>query len=137
MGERFSKFSKISRYLFGSRGIRKLASRYEREYKLSIHRDPSGSNVSPSRGLRRQERFDRLQNAVSGLNPDHREVILLARVEGLRIKEIARRMKRTPEATKQLLSRALQALKKSFGDTESLHLPPRTIREEGVEDDEQ
>ena len=115
--------------------ILKFASRYEREYKLSIHRDPSGSNVSPSRGLRRQERFDRLQNAVSGLNPDHREVILLARVEGLRIKEIARRMKRSPEATKQLLSRALQALKKSFGDTESLHLPPRTLREEGAEDD--
>lgn len=115
--------------------ILKLASRYEREQKLSIHREPSGSHVSPSRGLRREERFDRLERAVSGLSPDHREVILLARVEGLRIKEIAGRMNRSPEATKQLLSRALRALKKSFGNTESLHLPPRTLGEGAAEDD--
>ena len=74
--------------------ILKLTARYERENTLSLRQDPPGSNGSPSRDLRRQERFERLQSAVSSLSPDHREVILLARVEGLRIKEVAGRMKR-------------------------------------------
>jgi RNA polymerase sigma-70 factor (ECF subfamily) len=117
--------------------ILKLAGRYEREHKLSILGDPPGTRVSPSRSLRREERFERLRQAVSALSPDHREVMLLARVEGLRIKEIARRMSRSPEATKQLLSRALQALRKSFGDTESLHLPPRSLKDEGAHHDAQ
>lgn len=116
--------------------ILKLAGRYEREQKISLDRDVSAGDLSPSKALRRDERFDRLQEALSGLSPDHREVILLARVEGLRTKEVAERMNRSPDATMHLLSRALRALRDSFGKTESLHLPPRTLTEEGAEDDE-
>ncbi len=115
--------------------IIKLSSRYEREQKLSVRRDPPGTDISPSRGLRREERFQRLQRAVSELSRDHREVILLARVEGLPMKEIARRMQRSPAAARQLLWRALETLRTTFGSTESLHLPARTLIDEEARDD--
>jgi RNA polymerase sigma-70 factor (ECF subfamily) len=85
------------------------------------------SEVSPSRGLRREERFERLEKALGSLSPDHRQVILLSRIEGLQIQEIAGRMGRSTSAVKNLLLRALKELKRSFGDTGSLRLPDRAI----------
>jgi RNA polymerase sigma factor (sigma-70 family) len=70
-----------------------------------------------------------LQRALESLSPDHREVILLARVEGLSMKEIAERLHRSPNAVVQLLWRALKKLRDAFGETESLHLPPRRLSE--------
>ncbi len=86
-----------------------------------------GGTSSPSRHTRRQERFDRLEASLAALSPDHREVIRLARIEGLKVSEVARRMQRSESAVKNLLLRALRELKSSFGDTESLHLPGRTF----------
>ena len=60
--------------------------------------ETAASTVSPSRALRRHERLDRLQEALDSLSPDHRQVIVLARLKGLRIKEIAERMDRSPNA---------------------------------------
>ncbi|MBI4582659.1 MAG: sigma-70 region 4 domain-containing protein [Planctomycetes bacterium] len=56
-------------------------------------------------------------------------MILLSRVEGLKIKEVARLMNRSESAAKNLLFRALRELKSSFGDTESLNLPDRRLGE--------
>jgi RNA polymerase sigma-70 factor (ECF subfamily) len=89
--------------------------------------DPAGNEPSPSKILRRQERFDRLEASLASLSPEHREVILLARVERLPLKEVARRMNRSTEAATQLLWRALKKLKENFGSTGSLHLPPRSL----------
>jgi len=55
------------------------------------------------------------------------------RVEGLEFEEAGRRMGRSPDAVKQLLYRALKKLRESFGDTESLHLPERSLLAEGPE----
>jgi RNA polymerase sigma-70 factor (ECF subfamily) len=82
---------------------------------------------SPSRGLRRDERFERLKRALKSLPPDQARVIALARLEGLPIKEVARRMDRSPEATSMLLLRALRKMKALFGTTESIHLPDRSL----------
>ncbi len=70
---------------------------------------------------------ERLEKALDSLSPEHKEVILLARVEGLEIKQIATRLNKSVSAVKGLLFRALKGLKDSFGDTESLHLPERTL----------
>jgi RNA polymerase sigma factor (sigma-70 family) len=78
--------------------------------------------------------LDRLEQAVQALSPDHREVVRLARIEGLQVDEIAKRLGRTPSAVKNLLLRALKELKKSFGDTESFRLPQRPPKDEGVAD---
>jgi RNA polymerase sigma factor (sigma-70 family) len=77
--------------------------------------------------MRRNERFERLREALDALSPDQREVIVLSRIEGLPVLEIAKRMERSPQAVYQLLWRAMKKLKVLFGETESLTLPHRTI----------
>jgi RNA polymerase sigma-70 factor (ECF subfamily) len=78
---------------------------------------------SPSRILRRKERFERLLDSIEALSPDHRQVIILTRIEQLPIKEVAARMERSEKAVSMLLLRALLALRSVFGETESGGLP--------------
>jgi RNA polymerase sigma-70 factor (ECF subfamily) len=94
---------------------------------VGIEGDVRASGPTSSKVLRREERFHRLEAAFDRLSPEHREVIVLARIEGLSREEIARKMNRSPGAVGQLLWRALKCLKATFGDTESLHLPPRSL----------
>ncbi len=90
--------------------------------------DLPGEESPPERGLRREERFDRFERAYHTLSPEHQEVIRLARLEGLRISEVAERLGRSQSAVRHLLLRALEKLRAAFGEeTESLHLPPRRI----------
>ena len=103
-----------------------------RRYRaLEIANTVLADGPSPSTAMRRGERFERLESALQGLSHDHREVIKLARIEGLPIKEIGVRMNRSPGAVKVLLFRALGEPKRNFGDTESLHLPNRSLEGEG------
>ena len=103
------------------------ASQKVRRAPLQLDGDVAGDAVSPSRALRREERLARLRSSLDRLSADHREVIVLARIEKLQIREIAARMDRSPNAVKKLLARALEELKQKFGDTESLRLPNRPI----------
>lgn len=109
------------------------AQKYRRE-EAPIKSAPAAGDPSPSRARRREERFERLQAALTGLSVDHQEVIRLARLERLRIGEIAKRMNRSEDAVHQLLARALRKLKTSFGDTESLHLPNRSLTRKEEDD---
>jgi RNA polymerase sigma-70 factor (ECF subfamily) len=120
-------------YLRWLRGIAEnvllgAADKHKRRAILEVEaRRDLSSQVSASRGLRREERFERLEKALQSLSTDHREVILLARIEGLQMDEIAERLGRSKSAVKNLLLRALKELKRSFGDTESFHLPARSL----------
>ena len=106
-----------------------------RQYQsLEITDSVPAAGASPSRAMRRDERFDRLQAAIHDLSADHREVIWLARIDKLPFKAIAVRMNRSPGAVKLLLLRALRELKQRFGDTRSLHLPDRRLECEGGAD---
>jgi RNA polymerase sigma-70 factor (ECF subfamily) len=93
--------------------------------------DVTAGGVSPSTAMQRQERFNRLEQSLEKLNPDYRRVLLLSRIEGLPLKEIAQRMDRSPNAVKHLVARALRELREHFTDTESLSLPDREL---GLED---
>ena len=73
---------------------------------LRLEGELAGTGTSPSQGLRRHDRFDRLERALNSLSPDHKTVLVLARIEGLRIREIAERMGRSTNAVKKLLARA-------------------------------
>ena len=108
----------------------KAVARENRQPVLRLEQEVTGSAPSPSRGLRRDERFNRLERALRNLSEDHRQVIRLARIEGVPVKEIAQRMGRSPDAVSQLLIRALRKLRESFGDTESLSLPARNFESE-------
>lgn len=88
-----------------------------------------------SQAARRNERFDRLERSLEKLRPEHREVLLLSRIEGLTLKEVAERTGRPLSTVKYHLACALGELKKHFGDTESLHLPDRRLDAKGGEID--
>lgn len=70
---------------------------------------------TPSRQLASREEVERLEAAFAELSPDHREVILLARVMGLSHADVAREMGRSTVATRTLLSRALALLATKLG----------------------
>ena len=52
----------------------------------------------------------RLERALEALSPDHREVIVLRKLEERSFGEVAERMGRSPDACRVLLARALAAL---------------------------
>jgi RNA polymerase sigma-70 factor (ECF subfamily) len=106
------------------------ASRKRSTSDVSLSLERAGTGVSPSRGLRRKERLARLERSLAQINPEHREVIILAKIDGLRAREIAQRLGRSEAAVRQAISRGLKELREQFGDTESLHLP----REQGGQD---
>jgi RNA polymerase sigma-70 factor (ECF subfamily) len=89
------------------------------------------AGASPSRAMRRGERFERLQKAIAELPPDYREAIRLSQLERLKVGEIALRMNRSEAAVKHLMARAVRRLKESFGETDSLGLPDRPLEVEG------
>ena len=103
------------------------ASRKRSTSLKSLSLDVPGGGDSPSHDQRKNERFDRLERAIAELSPEHREVIRLARIEGLRVAEIAERLQRSPGAIHQLLARAMDQLRHRFGDTASLSLPDRAL----------
>jgi RNA polymerase sigma-70 factor (ECF subfamily) len=70
--------------------------------------------TTPSAIFSHSEDLDKLERAMDTLRPEHREVIVLARVEGRSYKEIAARLGKSPEAVGMLLSRAMLALIKAF-----------------------
>ena len=115
--------------------VRESAKKFRRELALDVAPELASDEASPSTLLRRSERFERLEQALEGLTEDQKRVILLARIEGVRVDEIARRMNRTTNAVRTLLFRAMQKLKDSFGDTESLHLPAKPLEEKGDRDE--
>jgi RNA polymerase sigma-70 factor (ECF subfamily) len=103
-------------------------ARRRRPEPISGDAGAADGGPSPSRAAQREERMARLEASLAGLSEDHREVIRLARLERLPMKEVAARMGRSTEAATQLLWRALKKLRESFGSTDSFHLPPRPLR---------
>jgi RNA polymerase sigma-70 factor (ECF subfamily) len=79
-------------------------------------RRPVGPAVAttPSMIFSRREELDRLERAVDTLKPEHRQVIILAKIEGLSYNEVATCLGKSPEAVGMLLSRAMLALIKAF-----------------------
>lgn len=70
--------------------------------------------TTPSVVLRRREELDRLELAMDRLPSEYRQVIVLAKIEGIAHKEIAARLNKTPAAVAKLLSRAIVALANEF-----------------------
>ena len=112
------------------RVILEAVRRQKKGAALRLDRELIASNSTPSKALRRNERFDRLESSLNSLSPDYREVVILALIEGRQIKDIAKRMDRSPDAVRKLLSRALKTLKDTFGETRSFSLPHRSLRRE-------
>lgn len=70
--------------------------------------------TTPSRIISRKEEQEKLEKAMQRLNPEYREVILLAKIEGLSYKQIGEKIGKSPDAVRMLLGRALNALSKAY-----------------------
>ena len=97
---------------------------------LQLLREPIGRTSSPSKGIRQNERFDRLEESLKSLSANRKEIVVLALIDGLQVSEIAERLGRSQESVRKLLSRALKELKDSFGETRSFSLPDRAFETE-------
>ncbi len=74
----------------------------------------AGSGTSPSEHAMRAERREAARRALDALAPGYREVLRLAREEGLTLAEVAERMGRSREAVKKLYARAVVRFKEAF-----------------------
>ncbi|MFY9341877.1 MAG: sigma-70 family RNA polymerase sigma factor [Planctomycetota bacterium] len=107
--------------------LQRMAAAQKRDRRLERPLQGDGSSLVPggvhpadagpgprtvSVGAEAQVRLDR---ALATLSDDDREVITLARVQGLSLQEIAERIGRTRNAVALLLSRALRKLKAAMG----------------------
>ena len=70
----------------------------------------AGDTPNPERNVTARDELRRLQSALDGLSPRCRETLILARVEGLSGREIARRMGITESTVSHYLKRGVQSL---------------------------
>jgi RNA polymerase sigma-70 factor (ECF subfamily) len=77
------------------------------------------SMTSPSQAAVRDEREERLREAVASLPEEQREALRLRYGEGLPTKEVARRLNKTDVATRVLLTRLVQRLQEPLGPGET------------------
>ena len=85
-----------------------------------IRIDPSDPADTPSQMVLQQENEIQLAEAVSRLDEDYQEVILLRNVQRLSFNEVAERMDRSRPAVQMLWLRALRKLKELLRDVESV-----------------
>jgi RNA polymerase sigma-70 factor (ECF subfamily) len=70
---------------------------------------------TPSRAVRRDERCDQLQKAISRLPPDYAAVVRLLDLEARPVAEVAQAMHRSPGAVHMLRARAHDRLRELLG----------------------
>jgi len=70
--------------------------------------------TTPSALMSRKEELDRLEEAMHRLKPEYRQVVILAKIEGLSYGEIGDQLGKSPDAVKMLVSRAIVALASAY-----------------------
>ena len=73
-------------------------------------------STTPSLIMSKREDLDGLEKALDKLKPEHKEVIVLTKIEGLSSKELSNRLGKAPGAVRMLLSRAMIALADALED---------------------
>lgn len=99
---------KVARILRDQVGVAARDPRRERAIKTDL--PITDRRSGPVTAADRRDRLAQLENALASLSEDHREVILLSRIEGLPAKDVGERMGRTENAVYLLLGRALKRL---------------------------
>ncbi len=99
---------KIARILRDQVGVAARDPRRERAMKTDL--PVADRRTGPATAADRKDRLLLLERGMERLSPDHREVILLARIEMLPARDVGERMGRTENAVHLLLGRALKRL---------------------------
>jgi RNA polymerase sigma-70 factor (ECF subfamily) len=110
-----SRVAKLVRHFYGTqrrdvRLERELASEFAESSRL-IRGLPVDPAPSPSRVADRREQAVRVAAAMQQLTADHRRVLVLRHIDGLKFPQIAERMGRTPDAVTKLWARAIRRLR--------------------------
>ena len=96
-----------------------------KEIRFGTHRPITGSEfvgapgpveaTTPSAIMSKKEDLYNLEKAMDQLRPKYREVIVLAKIDGLSYKEIGEKLGKSEDAVGMLLSRAMVSLMVAFG----------------------
>ena len=70
--------------------------------------------TTPSVILSKRDELARLEKAIDELKPEYRQVIILTKIDGLSYHEMGRRLGRSDEAVRKLVSRAMAELTVAF-----------------------
>jgi len=81
----------------------------------SIKADEPINATTPSVIMSKKEDLSKLEEAIDGLKPEYREIIVWAKIDELSYKEIGARLGKSVDAVGMLLSRAMVALTIAFG----------------------
>jgi RNA polymerase sigma factor (sigma-70 family) len=99
---------KVARIMRDQLGV--AARDPRREHAVKTELPLADRRSGPITHADRKDRLELLEQAILRLSDDHREVILLMKIEGLPAKEVGERMGRSENAVHLLLSRALKRL---------------------------
>ncbi len=99
---------KVARILRDQLGV--AARDPRREHAIKTDLPLADRRSGPVTHADRKDRLELLEQAIQRLSEDHRDVILLMKIDGLSAKEVAEQMGRTENAVHLLLSRALKRL---------------------------
>lgn len=99
---------KVARILRDNLGV--AARDPRREHAIKTDLPVADRRSGPVTHADRKDRLELLEAALERLSEDHREVILMTKIEGLAAKDVGERMGRSENAIHLLLSRALNRL---------------------------
>lgn len=99
---------KVARILRDQLGV--AARDPRREHVIKTDLPLADRRSGPVTNADRKDRLELLEQAMARLTEDHREVILLMKIEGLSAREVGERMNRSENAVHLLMSRALKRL---------------------------
>jgi RNA polymerase sigma-70 factor, ECF subfamily len=99
---------KVARILRDNLGV--AARDPRREHAIKTDLPVADRRSGPVTHADRKDRLELLEQALERLSEDHREVILMTKIEGLAAKDVGERMGRSENAIHLLLSRALKRL---------------------------
>ena len=83
----------------------------------AMDRAITASDTSPSQRYARRERAILVADALERLPADYREVLVLRRIEGLSLREVAKRMNRTVDSVKNVWARAVPRFRRFLGES--------------------
>jgi RNA polymerase sigma-70 factor (ECF subfamily) len=107
----------IDRIHAGKRDVRRQVSLDSAATRPDGGRVPArhlAATTTPSVLVARSEELDRLERAMDQLKDEYRQVIVLAKIEGLSYRQIGQRLSKSPDAVGMLLCRAMVALTDAF-----------------------
>lgn len=97
-----------------NRTVKKLSRNVELDETIYME-TPSGADIEPDAQFERKQAMEALQRAIDTLPEDMREVLIMVRIEGMQLEEVAKLLGIPSGTVKSRLSRAKGRLMEQMG----------------------